>query len=197
VPQYFDEQPRAAPRPATVTFDVGGLALSLASDTGVFSRGHIDAGTAVLLRKAPAPPPTGNLLDLGCGYGPIALALAVQSPGATVWAVDVNRRALALVESNATANGLANVRVADPDAVPAGVEFAAIYSNPPVRIGKEALHSLLSRWFPRLTPDGRAYLVVQRHLGADSLQDWLGGAGFPTHRLASSKGYRVLEVARR
>jgi 16S rRNA G1207 methylase RsmC len=152
----------------------------------------------VLLRKAPAPPATGVALDLGCGYGPIACALAVQSPDAHVWAIDVNERARELTARNAADHGLANVTIAAPDDVPVAVRFDTIYSNPPVRVGKEAMHALLDRWLPRLLPGhGRAYLVVQKHLGADSLQRRLEDTGFATDRLASSKGYRVLEVAPR
>jgi 16S rRNA (guanine1207-N2)-methyltransferase len=193
MPQYFDEEPDVGSEPVTLTLDVDGRTLDLVTDRGVFARGRLDPGTAVLLRKAPPPPPRGTCLDLGCGYGAIALSLAVRAPEAEIVAVDVNRRALALVEVNAAANALANVFAAPPDAV-ADRRFAAIYSNPPVRIGKAALHDLLSTWLPRLEPDGAAYLVVQRHLGADSLHAWLEQEGFGTNRLGSSKGYRVLEV---
>jgi 16S rRNA G1207 methylase RsmC len=193
MPQYFDEEPDVGSAPATLTLQVDGRTLDLVTDRGVFSHGRVDPGTTVLLRKAPPPPPRGTLLDLGCGYGAIALSLAVRSPDAAVVAVDVNRRALALVEHNAAANGLPNVVAATPDAV-ADRTFTAIYSNPPIRIGKSALHDLLSSWLPRLEPQGAAYLVVHRHLGADSLHAWLEQEGFETFRLGSSKGYRVLEV---
>jgi 16S rRNA (guanine1207-N2)-methyltransferase len=193
MPQYFDEEPSVGSEPVTLTLQVDGRTLDLATDRGVFARGRLDPGTAVLLRKAPPPPARGTLLDLGCGYGAIALSLAVRAPEAEIVAVDVNRRALALVEANAAANALSNVITATPDAV-ADRTFAAIYSNPPVRIGKPALHDLLSTWLPRLDPDGAAYLVVQRHLGADSLHAWLEQEGFGTNRLGSSKGYRLLKV---
>ncbi|HEX5586528.1 MAG TPA: methyltransferase [Acidimicrobiia bacterium] len=193
--QYFEERPRAASDQDTVELTVGERTLALATDSGVFSRHRLDPGTAVLLRKAPAPPPAGVALDLGCGYGPIACALAVQSPDALVWAIDVNERARELTARNAGEHALTNVTVAAPDDVPAAVRFDTIYSNPPIRIGKEAMHALLDRWLPRLVPGhGRAYLVVQKHLGADSLQRRLEDTGFATDRLASSKGYRVLEV---
>jgi 16S rRNA (guanine1207-N2)-methyltransferase len=196
MPQYFDEEPDVGSAPATLTLQVDGRTLDLVTDRGVFSRGRLDPGTAVLLRKAPAPPATGTLLDLGCGYGAIALSLAARAPGTEVVAVDVNRRALALVEQNAIANALANVVVATPDDA-ADRKYRAIYSNPPVRIGKSALHDLLSTWLPRLDTDGAAYLVVQRHLGADSLHTWLEREGYATRRLGSSKGYRVLQVGER
>jgi 16S rRNA G1207 methylase RsmC len=160
----------------------------------VFSRDGVDAGTKLLLLEAPAPSPAGDLLDLGCGYGPIAVTLARRAPAATVWAVDVNRRALALAAANATRAGATNVRVAEPDEVPAEIRFATIWSNPPIRIGKDALHELLERWLARLAPDGCAVLVVQKHLGADSLVRWLESSGHPTSRLQSRMGYRLLGV---
>jgi 16S rRNA (guanine1207-N2)-methyltransferase len=167
----------------------------LRTDRGVFSGDRVDPGTLALLRKAPPPPDAGHLLDLGCGYGPIAVTLAIQAPEATVWAVDVNQRALALVEENAAALQLPNIRAARPQDVPNEVRFAGVWSNPPIRIGKAALHELLLSWLARLAPGGRAWLVVQKHLGGDSLAAWLTGQGYPTTRLASKSAYRVLEVA--
>lgn len=160
---------------------------------GVFSSTRIDPGTAVLLQRAPRPPAAGELLDLGCGYGPIACMLGSRSPDARVWAVDPNERARELTRVNAEAWGLSNVTVAPP---PDDVRFDAIYSNPPIRVGKAVLHDLLSNWLGRLTDDGSAYLVVQRNLGADSLQRWLGDQGYACDRLASAKGYRVFAVIR-
>jgi 16S rRNA (guanine1207-N2)-methyltransferase len=169
----------------------------LVSDRGVFSGDRVDPGTVELLRSVPPPPAAGDLLDLGCGYGPIAVTMARRAPGATVWAVDSNARAVALTGENAARLGLANIRAVDPAAVPPDVVFAAIWSNPPIRIGKDALHRLLLDWLGRLTAAGRAHLVVHKHLGADSLADWLIGEGYPTARLASRKGYRLLEVGPR
>jgi 16S rRNA (guanine1207-N2)-methyltransferase len=194
VTQYFDADPAVASEPRLITLRLPGLAVDLTTDRGVFSGSRVDPGTDILLRKAPHPPDNGDLLDLGCGYGPIAFALALRSPGARIWAVDSNRRALELVRDTAGRLNLGNVEVAAPDAVPTEVRFAAIYSNPPVRIGKRPLHELLTRWLVRLEPQGAAYLVVQRHLGADSLAAWLEDEGHTVRRLAAKRSYRVLEV---
>ena len=191
--QYFEHQPSVPSRPGTVTLDVPGLRAALAVDRGVFSAGRVDPGTLVLLRALP-PLPAGTLLDLGCGYGPIACTLAARTPGAEVWAVDVNDRALELAAANAAALGLA-VRTSAPRAVPGDVRFDAIVSNPPIRIGKAALHELLDAWLPRLVAGASAWLVVQRHLGADSLAERLRGQGWAVTRRASKQAYRVLEVA--
>jgi len=197
VDHYFSPEPGEPGRARTVTFQVGDRNYTLASAGGVFSADRLDPGTAVLLRKAvpPAPDLTGELLDLGCGYGPIACVLATVAPDTVVWAVDVNARARELAAANAAALGVADrVRVAAPDRVPAAVQFAQIWSNPPVRVGKPELHAMLGQWLPRLLPDGVAWLVIARHLGGDSLQHWLIGRGWTVTRHASQKGFRVLRI---
>jgi len=210
--QYFAEQPAAAHRPGTVHLVLPDVHLALATDSGVFSPGRIDPGTRLLLDTAPPPPSSGDLLDLGCGYGPLALVLASRSPSARVWGVDVNRRAIELCNGNAAAAGLTNVRCLaaaragqdsarqdgnsgrEDSALPDS--FQLIWSNPPIRIGKQALHDLLTTWLGKLAPGAAAYLVVQRNLGSDSLQRWLGEAGWQAGRFAARAGYRVLEVRR-
>ena len=191
---YFEAQPAVASRPRALRLRLGELELELAADRGVFGFRGIDVGTMILLREAPPPPPSGELLDLGCGYGPIAVVLARRAPAAHVWAVDVNERAVELTRSNASAAGASNVTASRPEEVPADLQFDAIYSNPPVRVGKAPLHALLLEWLPRLKPGASAYLVVQRNLGSDSLAAWLATQGFAVRRLKSKKGYRILEV---
>jgi 16S rRNA (guanine1207-N2)-methyltransferase len=193
---YFSESPAAARRPGTVTVEVDGTRLALATDASTFSPRRLDPGTAFLLDASPAPPATGTFLDLGCGYGPIAIALAHRSPAARVVAVDINERSRELCARNAADLGCTNVEVAAPDAVDPALRFDLLWSNPPIRIGKVALHDLLLGWLDRLAPDGSAVLVVGRNLGADSLQRWLGEQGFPTERLASKRGYRLLQAQR-
>ena len=191
---YFDEDPDAPSLPRDVELWLPDMSLTLTTDRGVFGYDQVDAGSKLLLLKAPPPPPTGNLLDLGCGVGTIALPLARRAPGTTVWAVDVNSRARDLCATNAIANGITNVRVVAPDDVPDDLEIDCIWSNPPIRVGKKALHEMLLMWLGRLVPGGDAVLVVHKHLGGDSLQRWITEAGFPTSRLASSSGYRILQT---
>jgi 16S rRNA (guanine1207-N2)-methyltransferase len=191
---YFSPQPRAPHRPGRVRVVLPDVYLELATDAGVFSPGRLDPGTRLLLDSSPGPPPAGDLLDLGCGYGPIACVLAARSPGAAVWAVDVNERALELCARNAAAAGLPNVRTVTPGDPSVPARLAGIWSNPPVRIGKPALHELLGSWLRRLEPSGSAYLVASRNLGADSLHRWLAGQGWPVTRLAARSGYRLLQV---
>jgi 16S rRNA (guanine1207-N2)-methyltransferase len=197
---YFSASPESELNLRTIHARLAGRDVELVTAGGVFSPDRVDVGTQVLLANVPTPPPGGNLLDLGCGWGPVSLTLALESPRATVWAVDVNERALDLVRRNAASLGLDNVNAVTPDDVPEGLGFRTIWSNPPIRVGKNELHSLLERWIPALEPASDAWLVVQRNLGSDSLHRWMQ-ATFPEEysfvRAATNKGYRVIRAKRR
>ncbi len=163
----------------------------------VFSSRRLDLGTAQLLKVAPTLPVSGRFLDLGCGWGPLAVSMALESPAATVWAVDVNPRALDMTKRNAAINGAKNVQTflaEDALLQEDHLEFDVIWSNPPVRIGKEQTRVLLGKWLSFLTPTGTAYLVTSKNLGADSLINWLNSQGFQSQKIASKKGYRIIEV---
>jgi 16S rRNA G1207 methylase RsmC len=193
---YFTADPSVAFKRIPVRVGVWGMDLELTTGSGVFAQGRLDVGTAVLFRET-EPPAAGEILDLGCGYGVIGLAIAGAVSGARVTGVDVNERAVLLANENAAALGVTDrFSASTPTAVPADATYDEIWSNPPIRIGKDALHELLLTWLPRLRPDGRAVMVVGKNLGADSLQRWLGDQGYPTERLASAKGFRVLETRR-
>ena len=196
---YFSEIPESELKYRNIRVPLAGQVYDLVTSNGIFSPERIDAGTQVLLAHTPPAPPGGDVLDLGCGWGPIALTLAIESPHATVWAVDVNERALELVRRNAQSLGLTNVNACKPSDVPADVEFMSIRSNPPIRVGKDELHSMLEHWLPRLEAGSDAWLVVQRNLGSDSLHRWLEGtlaSDYTVSRAATNKGYRVLKVRR-
>lgn len=194
---YFTAAPASAENLRTIRVTLAGQELEVTTAGGVFSPDRVDAGTAVLFASMPPLPPGGNFLDLGSGWGPISITMALASPHATVWAVDVNERALDLVRRNAEALGITNINAVQPDDVPDDVVFRTIRSNPPIRVGKDVLHDMLERWIPRLDERSDAWLVVQRNLGADSLQRWLGTTfhpGYSVFRTATGKGYRVLKV---
>ena len=195
---YFGVEPRAASRPLSVDVNFGDLQLKFVTDRGVFSHGKLDAGTRLLLLEG--PPLTDSdlrVLDLGCGWGPIACAAARRAPHAQVTAVDVNARALRLTRDNAAAAGAGNVTACHPDRVDPGLRFDRILSNPPIRIGKAALRGMLAVWLDRLEASGRAHLVAHRHLGSDSLARWLAARGHGVTRLLSRAGYRILEITPR
>jgi len=197
---YFSQTPNTEFRPKEISVELDGREVSVTTAGGVFSPDHVDTGTKVLLEHLDQVPPSGNLLDIGCGWGAIALAMALHSPHSTVWAIDVNDRSLELTRMNADRLGLKNVRVCRPEEVPADIEFGGIWSNPPIRVGKDVLHEILLTWLPRLEADAEAYLVVQKNLGADSLHRWLEAempAGFSTIRVDTAKAFRVLRVKNR
>lgn len=196
---YFSASPSSAEHLRRIPVSLAGRSGEVTTTGGVFSPDHVDGGTAVLLANTPPAPPGGHLLDLGCGWGPIAMSLAIASPHATVWAVDVNERALDLVRRNAQTWGLTNINAALPDDVPDDVVFRTIRSNPPIRVGKSELHDLLERWIPRLDERADGWFVVSRNLGADSLQRWLATTfddGYSVYRATTGRGFRVLKVRR-
>jgi 16S rRNA G1207 methylase RsmC len=192
---YFTPEPTSPSTPTTHQVQVRKLQLTLAGDRGVFNHGELDWGTRVLIENTQVPP-GGVLLDLGCGGGAIAVALAKLRPDAQVWAVDVNERAIEVARRTVKLNELSNVRVVTVGDVPADLQFDAIWSNPPIRIGKDELHRLLREWLARLTPQGCADLVVHKNLGSDSLAKWLAAEGYVVQRHASKQGYRILHVTR-
>lgn len=201
---YFTSQPSTPLKRRPLTVWLAGAERTLETAGGIFSPDGVDKGTAVLLNGAPPPAAEGNLLDIGCGWGPVALTLALRSPGAAVHAVDVNERSIELTTDNAKALGLANVHASTPDAVDPELRFNTIWSNPPIRVGKAGLHSILLMWLPRLADGGTGYLVVQKNLGADSLQRWLAAelderfpdASFKVSRDSTHKAFRILKVVR-
>ncbi|WP_172152451.1 class I SAM-dependent methyltransferase [Isoptericola chiayiensis] len=197
---YFTADPASDAERRVLGVRLGGQDLDVEVAGGVFSPGGVDKGTRILLDEVPGPP-SGDLLDLGCGWGPVALTMALANPAATVWAVDVNARALDLVRRNAERLGVADrVRAVTPDGVPDAVTFAALWSNPPIRVGKSVLHEMLRTWLPRIAPGGApggAWMVVQKNLGSDSLARWIETElGLVTRRATSSKGFRVLHTTR-
>ncbi|MFT0847864.1 methyltransferase [Actinomycetaceae bacterium L2_0104] len=203
---YFSSVPAGEAISVERRVHLRGDEYSVETRSGVFSHERVDKGTAVLLDKVPDPSlAAGELaVDVGCGWGPITLSLAAaiaasspeEAESADVWGVDVNERARELTAINLQRAGLVGSVYSPEEAFAALGErkVSLIWSNPPVRIGKEALHSLLLSWLSVLADDGVAYLVVQKNLGADSLQKWLRQKGFDCQKLGSAKGFRVLEV---
>jgi 16S rRNA (guanine1207-N2)-methyltransferase len=196
---YFSDTPLSTDKRGTATVTVRGRDFVVQTASGTFSPGGVDRGTTVFLNTVPPPSPGGVAVDLGCGWGPITLALAAESPDARIYAVDVNPRARELTALNAQKAGFDTVSVISPDQFPDNTPIDTLWSNPPIRIGKKALHELLTTWLHRLAPDGHAWLVVAKHLGAESLMTWLNTAhdgAFSATRFGRDKGFHVIQVTR-
>jgi 16S rRNA G1207 methylase RsmC len=196
---YFASSPEGPLVPREITVTLNGNKYTVLTAGGIFSPEHIDQGTQVLLTHLEKANPSGNFLDIGCGWGPIALALALHSPKAVIYAIDVNQRSLELTKLNAERLGISNIIVCKPEEVPHDIQFDEIWSNPPIRVGKVVLHEILTLWINRLTTGGTARLVVQKNLGSDSLHKWLTqefSPEFDSTRIDSSKTFRVLKVIR-
>ena len=195
---YFDENPETEFRSKEVSVSIDGQEVTVITAGGIFSPDHIDTGTKVLIEHIDLAPKGGDILDIGCGWGPISLELATHSPRSNVWAIDVNERALELTRTNAAKLGLANINAVRPEDVPADVTFTGIWSNPPIRVGKDVLHEILETWLPRLESGASAFLVVQKNLGSDSLQRWISEKmpQFTVDRVDTSKSFRVLKATK-
>ena len=194
---YFSKEPSSPLKSKTIQIPVAGELVDVTTASGTFSPQQLDFGTEVLIEQMDLAPVSGNLLDLGCGWGPIALNLGQLRPNTKVWAVDVNTRSIGLTQENAKNLGISNITALLPEQVPADLRFSGIWSNPPIRVGKKELHNLLLMWLPRLETGGEAYLVVQKNLGSDSLQKWLTeelANGYEVSRYTSIKTYRILKV---
>ena len=193
---YFSSDPAAPKKTVSLTIEVGGAAIRLDAASGTFSSGRLDPGTAVLLKQSEHFPKDGNVLDIGCGWGPIGVSIAKLEPKTMVYAIDVNQRSIDQSNVNSELNGLKNFLAMKPEQLCPDLRFSAIWSNPPIRVGKQVLHELMLKYIPLLEPGGKAVLVVSKNLGADSFMRWLQEQ-FPdaeVSRLGTDKGYRVIQL---
>ncbi len=193
---YFSEQPEGEFKTKEINIELFDTKYKVVTAGNVFSPDHIDQGTSVLLKHINEMEPNSTLLDIGCGWGPISLALALASPASTIYAIDVNQRSLELTRINAERLGVNNIIITTPEDLPTEIQFDGIWSNPPIRVGKVVLHEIMQSWLPRLKSKSEALLVVQKNLGADSLQKWLQDEfkEFSTERIETSKGFRIISV---
>lgn len=193
---YFSSDPAAPKKTVNISMQVGGTQIELEAASGTFSSSRLDAGTAVLLKHADHFPKDGNVLDIGCGWGPIGLSIASLQKNSKVYGIDINQRSIEQSNLNSKSLGLKNFSAMHSRDLPEDLRFSAIWSNPPIRVGKKILHELMESFIPRLEPGGRAMLVVQKNLGADSFQRWLSNR-FPeaeVSRVGTDKGYRVISL---
>jgi len=198
MPQYFDEDTDVDSKPKTVFFPFNGNEYELITDRGVFSYEKIDKGTRVLLdvfnEKYTGQEPQ-TIVDVGCGYGVITCVLADKFPNSKIIGVDTNKRARELAIKNATRNiGQDRIQICAPEEVDETLKVDLIISNPPVRVGKEAMHELIRGWTTTLNSDGQMWLVIAKNLGGDSTASYLENQlRMKVARVASKKGFRILK----
>ncbi|KIL52261.1 class I SAM-dependent methyltransferase [Jeotgalibacillus campisalis] len=195
---YYSKAPGTESNPLWWDFTLRGLTLRFKTDQGVFSKKEVDFGSRVLIETFIEPEIEGPLLDVGCGYGPIGLALAKSTKNRDVHLVDVNNRALDLARENAVRNDVSFVKVYESDCLDQVTtrEFAAILTNPPIRAGKKTVHRIFEQSAERLAPGGELWVVIQKKQGAPSAKDKLEELFGNVEVVLKNKGYFILRAKR-
>ncbi|MGI6173233.1 MAG: class I SAM-dependent methyltransferase [Christensenellales bacterium] len=193
---YYSEAPSSAHAPRAFEVHCAGLRLSFETDAGVFSKDALDFGSRLLIETA--PPVSGRALDLGCGWGAIGIFLAAKNPGARFTLSDINERAVSLARKNIARNGIQNAVAVESDGYASlDGQFDAIFSNPPIRAGKQTIYRLFDEGKERLLPGGALYLVIRKQQGAESalrhLEEVYGNAEI----LEKAKGFWILSCKKR
>lgn len=195
---YYSKDPKVESKPKEWTATLRGKTLQFKTDAGVFSKGEVDFGSRLLVETFVMSETEGNILDVGCGYGPIGLTIAASYPDRNVHLVDVNERALALCTRNAEQNGITNVTIYPSDALSAvkAEGFSVILTNPPIRAGKETVFSFYDGSYAKLSIGGQLWVVIQKKQGAPSsvkhLQELFGNVEV----VAKKKGYYILRATK-
>ncbi|ARK28504.1 class I SAM-dependent methyltransferase [Halalkalibacter krulwichiae] len=193
---YYTENPGVESEEREWSFTLRGETFSFCSDRGVFSKKEVDFGSRLLIEVFRLPDINGPILDIGCGYGPIGLALAKDDGGRIVHMVDVNERALELSRRNAEKNNISNIIVYKSDRLEEVVEkqFAAIVTNPPIRAGKQVVHSIFEQAFEHLADKGELWVVIQKKQGAPSAIEKLKSHFNEVEVVEKKKGYFIIKA---
>ena len=192
--QYYTADPSSESRPVPCAFPYRGHGLNFMTDAGVFSKGELDAGSRLLLDALPDL--SGDVLDLGCGWGAIGVAIARANRDARVVMADVNHRALDLCRANCSRNGVtAEVIESDGMAAVLGRRFDAIVTNPPIRAGKQVIYRMFADAAVSLKAGGALYLVIRKQQGAESCVKYLKTLYHEVEKLDKSAGFWVLKAS--
>lgn len=193
---YYSTKPTSKSDRQKMKTQIGGYDFTLLTDSGVFSKNKVDTGSEVLIKAAQTSVfPSGKLLDLGCGYGTIGLALAKTFSNRQIEMVDVNERALQLAKDNAVLNEVKNVVIYQSNIFShvTHQKFAGIISNPPIRAGKKVVHQILEEAYDYLTDGGKLQIVIQKKQGAPSARRKMEEVFGNVDRISLEKGYWVLQ----
>ncbi len=193
---YYSQEPTTEHDFEQWSFELKGKNFQFVTDSGVFSRETVDFGSRVLIdtfnwEELPAD---GKILDVGCGYGPIGLAIAFASQR-FVEMVDINSRAVELAQGNANRNGIKQVDIHQSNIYEAVHEenYAAIVSNPPIRAGKKVVHEILTEAYPRLKSGGTLTIVIQKKQGAPSAKSKMAETFGNAEIVHKEKGYYIIK----
>ena len=193
MPQYFDNDVTLGHQDITYKFYLYGKEFTLHSDAGVFSKDGLDEGSKLLLETIVKSDLGTSILDLGCGIGPIGLALASFDPARHVTLADVNDRALDLARRNAEEMGLGNVTILHSDVYEnISSSYSTIVTNPPIRAGKKVTYAMYAGAVSHLNEGGSLILVIRKQQGASSCFDYLRTLFPNVEMVAKHKGYRIL-----
>ncbi|PRX67997.1 16S rRNA m(2)G 1207 methyltransferase [Bacillus sp. V-88] len=192
---YYSRNPDVESNPGMIAFELRGQTFRFKTDQGVFSKKEVDFGSRALIESFELPDVKGPILDVGCGYGPVGLSLAKDIGDRMVHMIDVNERALSLAKENAEVNKVQNVKVYQSDRYTNVVEkgFAAILTNPPIRAGKETVHSILESSYEHLTERGELWVVIQKKQGAPSAMEKMEKIFSNVEIVIRKKGYYILK----
>jgi 16S rRNA (guanine1207-N2)-methyltransferase len=195
---YYSKEQNVESAPRFIEFTLRKHLLRFKTDNGVFSKGEVDFGSRVLVEAFDFPSINGDLLDVGCGYGPIGLTLAKEDQNRVVHMVDVNERAMALASENAQANQIHNVKVYESDCLNSvqKKDFAAIVTNPPIRAGKKVVHTILEQSFEHLEVGGQLWAVIQKKQGAPSAIEKLKEIFAEVEVVEKNKGYFIIKATK-
>ncbi|GGF35335.1 hypothetical protein GCM10010954_37990 [Halobacillus andaensis] len=193
---YYSKTTEAKSEERSWSFALKGNEFTFTTDHAVFSKGEVDFGSKVLIDAYTPPDIQGDILDLGCGYGPIGLAIAKADLDRKVVMVDVNERALALASKNAKQNQVENVMIKESDRFSnlEGHSFAAVLTNPPIRAGKQVVHAMFTESFTALKPNGELWVVIQKKQGAPSAKEKLEELFGNVELVVKKKGYYILKA---
>jgi 16S rRNA (guanine1207-N2)-methyltransferase len=192
---YYADQPSSESNPKTWSYELNGYTIKFTSDDGVFSKKEVDFGSKLMLELYSDPAVKGNILDMGCGYGPIGLTVAKQYSDRTVWMVDVNERALSLSKLNAKQNNVGNIKVLKSylfDELENEM-YASVITNPPIRAGKKVVHQLFEQAYEHILPNGELWVVIQKKQGAPSAIEKLESLFSEVEVVGKKKGYYIIK----
>jgi 16S rRNA (guanine1207-N2)-methyltransferase len=194
---YYSAQPQSTHITETHTCTLNNNTFTFTTGAGVFSKKGIDFGTRVLIDAFAPPKDTGDILDLGCGYGPIGISIAKSNPNRSIVMVDINQRAVELATQNAKKNAVDNVSVIASDGfdkVPDQKTFSVIITNPPIRTGKKVLYPLFEESASRIQTGGELWMVIQKKQGATSMESFLATLFEEVQIVKRKKGYVIMRA---